>query len=121
MKCECTSKQPTYIIETIDDDKCRISLYTNEQTASSDEGTIYIYDLYTVVITNRPNLTDNISGNYDAWVEFARAEENARKEREMIAKLDKSRVSDIESAVIELADMIAAQDDALVELASLIV
>lgn len=50
--------------------------------------------------------------------EEARAEEIERLRAEL--ENEKQRNDDLEAAAVELADMVAAQDDALVELAGLI-
>ena len=71
MKAESTTKQPKYIFEPLDFGRVRVTLFANETTVQAEDGTHYLYDVYTVETTDRPALGEIISGNLDGWIAAA--------------------------------------------------
>lgn len=61
-------------------------------TEDAEEGkTHYEYDSYTVTIDDRPNLEQTILQNYDAWLQYAKEQENKRQEEveDIYAKVER--------------------------------
>lgn len=71
MKAESTTKQPKYIFEPLDFGRVRVTLFANETPVQAEDGTHYLYDVYTVETTDRPALGEIISGNLDGWIAAA--------------------------------------------------
>ena len=71
MKAESTTKQPKYIFEPLDFGRVRVTLFANETPVQAEDGTHYLYDMYTVETTDRPALGEIISGNLDGWIAAA--------------------------------------------------
>jgi hypothetical protein len=78
-----------------------VTLFANEKTIEQEDGTHYLYDVYSTVTLNRPSLGQYISGNLDEWIaayEEAEIEEvaaAARRARDrLLAESDKTMVLD---------------------------
>ena len=101
MKCESATRQPKYLVEPLDGNECRVTLYANETPVEREDGTHYEYDRYSMITQNRPGLGQYISGHLDAWIaayEEAEVEEvaaAARRARDkLLAETDAEMVMD---------------------------
>lgn len=81
MKTESAAKMPDYVLEPLEGNRVRVTLYTNEVEIETEEGSHFQYDMYVTDTVSRPALGTYISGNLDAWIAAC-----AEKEREIIAK-----------------------------------
>lgn len=93
-----------FSIENVENGKCTVLFFDNikEQPSESDENkTIYCYDTYSINITHRENLEDNIELNYSKWLECAKKEaydeaaKDIRLQRDLLlAETDWTQMSD---------------------------
>lgn len=92
MKAESTVKPMSYSIER-NGEYAEITLYENieEMTWENEQGEeekYYVYDEYRLTIPYRDNLAAGIEKYFDAWLDMAKAAENAEPEYTDIQKLE---------------------------------
>lgn len=95
MKTESDIRQPKYILEPLEFNKVRVTLYANETMSEQDGVTRWMYDKYVTEVPERPSLGQYISGGLDRWVAACEAAEveviasEARKARDkLLAETD---------------------------------
>ena len=102
MKAESTVKPPLSLKFTIEESgggKCNVHLYENiEETITKEGDVIYTYDVYTIEnIPYHSALRTNIENERAAWLEMAKASEEADPEYTEIQRLEQ----DITDQMIE--------------------
>lgn len=104
------STRPDEVIVTVKGDRAIVEFPLEVSEVTTDDGVQWcakrVYSLFTFA---RKNLKELIERNYEQWLNRAMQTVSA----------DKVTLDDVASALVELADMIATQDDALVEIAGL--
>lgn len=93
MKSESTIKPSLtqkFSIEHTHDGKCNVHFYENVTERINDfEDTVYEYDTYVLYgIPYHDNLEGNIAANETAWLDMAKAAENAEPEYTKIQKIE---------------------------------
>lgn len=92
----------------------------NIRSITKDDGEpAWLADVYTVTMQRTPGLQERIERSFDKFFAAAKAAD-AEAEKKAAAEAEKLTVEDIAEAVLELGELYAAQDDAIVELAELI-
>lgn len=105
------STKPDRVMVTAKGDKALIEFPTDVTEVANEEGTQWCAKVvYSIVTFARKNLKQIVERNYDAWLKIAQ-----------IVAPSETQLSndDIANALIELAELIATQDDALVEIAEM--
>lgn len=104
--------RPDEVIVTVKGGKALVEFPTDVTEVTGEEGTQWCArTVYSLITHARQNLKEVIERNYEAWLRVAQA----------VAPSEvKISTDDVATALIEIADMIAAQDDALVEIAEII-
>ena len=93
-------------------------LRENIEEVRADDGTVrFRADEYCMKSFTAPErLLRRIAQNFSGWLASAKAEEESAADKEA----GKLTIEDLTAAVLELGELFAEQDDALVELAGLI-
>lgn len=92
MKVESKVKPKKLRMEREEKGKITVYFFDNivEQkvTRMNEKETIYVYDMYQIIIENRPNLEEDIEANYDIWLKFAKDYEYEKLATEIRTKRD---------------------------------
>ncbi len=93
MQVESSVKPNELEIEYLENGKITVSFFGNiveqEVIRMNEKQTIYVYDMYKIIIENRPNLEQDIQNNYDIWLQFAKDCEYEKLAAEVRNKRDK--------------------------------
>ena len=93
MKVFSSVKPNKFKIESLENGKVAVSFFDNiveqEVMRMNEKQTIYVYDMYKIIIENRPNLEQDIQNNYDIWLQFAKDSEYKKLAEEIRTKRDK--------------------------------
>ena len=93
MRVESNMKPNKLKIESLENGKITVYFFDNiveqEVTRINEQQTIYVYDMYKIIIENRPNLEEDIEANYDIWLQFAKDYEYEKLAAEVRNKRDK--------------------------------
>lgn len=91
-----------FIIEDFGNGKCTVSFFYNiveEIVRENDKK--YVYDMYTIELDNREELSEEIENNYEQWLQFAKEEdyeklaaEVRKKRNELLKDTDKEMCID---------------------------
>ena len=97
MRTESNIKPTKFIIEHIKNEKVIVSFFDNIQ----EQEDMFYYDMYKMILNNRPNLAEDIENNYDTWLQFAKdleyeklAKEVRLKRDELLNETDWTQVTD---------------------------
>ena len=92
MQVESSVKPNELEIEYLENGKITVSFFGNiveqEVIRMNEKQTIYVYDMYKIIIENRPNLEQDIQNNYDIWLQFAKDYEYEKLATEIRTKRD---------------------------------
>lgn len=92
MQVESSVKPNELEIEYLENGKITVSFFGNiveqEVIRMNEKQTIYVYDMYKIIIENRPNLEQDIQNNYDIWLQFAKDCEYEKLAAEIRTKRD---------------------------------
>lgn len=73
MKAESDVRPSRFLID-VRGDRAIVSFFDNVEEFTDDEGNIkYKYDYYTLELTNRDGLYDEIENNYEEYLELAKS------------------------------------------------
>lgn len=109
--------QEPFIIEQVNSNHCDVVFFVNIeeihcQNETSQVETLYEYDLYRLSCPFRETLSDDITNNYDVWLECAKESEKIVKkdpsDKELIDALQEKN-SMLEEALLELASIIGGE------------
>lgn len=93
MQVESRIEPKKFKIENLENGKLSVYFFDNiveqEVMRMNEQQTIYVYDMYKIIIENRPNLEQDIQNNYDIWLQFAKDCEYEKLAAEVRNKRDK--------------------------------
>lgn len=73
MKAESDVRPSRFLID-VRGDRAIVSFFDNVEEVIDDEGNVkYEYDYYTLELTNRVGLAEEIENNYDEYLELAKS------------------------------------------------
>ena len=113
------SERPAAFAVSREGNKAVITFYTDVQQLEKDEGEAWSATAWTMIGNWTDSLAERIAAKPEVWFNLVQAKCYA-EEREIAIETQKLTVEDLTAAVLELGELFAAQDDALVELAELI-
>ena len=113
------SEQPPVFAVSREKQRAVITFYTDVERLEREEGEAWSAVAWTMYGTWADGLEARIAAHPDAW--FRTVRDRCIVE-EQAAKIEESKltIEDLTGAVLELGELLAEQDDALVELAELI-
>ena len=118
VKTELSERPPVFAVSR-EKQQAVITFYTDVQQLEREEGEAWSATAWTMYGTWADNLESRIAANQELW--FLTVKNRClAEEREAVIEASKLTVEDLTSAVLELGELFAEQDDALVELAELI-
>ena len=116
VRTELSERPPEYSV-TNDKGTARIRFYTDVQEAERDEGTVFTADMWEMSCPWQPTLTERIARNPELWLAKIKA---VTREEEAREKLERLKETAADTAICELADIVAELMEAVAELAEMI-
>ena len=113
------SERPAAFTVGREGDKAVITFYTDVEQLEKDEGKAWSATAWTMIGNWTDRLEERIAARPEVWFNLVQAKCYA-EERKIAIETQRPTVEDLTAAVLELGELFAAQDDALVELAELI-
>lgn len=107
---EFSSQPPLFSIQARPDGMAVITLYDNIICNTDTGEQRWHADMHVLAVPYTHGLDKRVAANYAVWITKARAEAAEKAAREAAKISDKDRFAQIESAIMELAELSAGGD-----------